>query len=396
MKTIDTIPNGTLDFALPALRGQFAGEQRVIRERRKVLGVSIIQEGPLNDGDARPWVVDATTLQQVADLGNNQQKGLKARWTHPNMSADGLGKFLGRWSNFRIQQGANASRVVADLTVASVAMKGENSRGEWVLDMAESDPDAFGVSIAPVRDSEAMSELEDEDGIAPIRLRRLIAADVVDEPAATKGGLFGDGSLSIATAPAVATEALDQLFPNATPEVVRARALSFVETYLATRFGGASNQKEDAMADSTATQPAEDTATAALEEKLSALSSKLDGVLAANQAKTDEENREAVVQAERTRSNELHALAANAGIPDAGKRAEDWVSKGLSVEQAKASLFDARLASGTLTKGDSESEPEDHAEYRREYRDNPNFAAEGMSVEDYIASRQQDDTQADF
>ena len=54
-----------------------------------IRGARVIQLGDVND--SRPWYVDQETMSQVVKFGNQPNKGLKARFTHPNMSDDGMG-----------------------------------------------------------------------------------------------------------------------------------------------------------------------------------------------------------------------------------------------------------------------------------------------------------------
>jgi hypothetical protein len=208
------------------------GPSRVDRDNNVIYGATLIQAGPLNDGDSRPWFIDDVSLSQVLSLvGLDSPRGTKARWTHPNMSSDGLGKYLGRWRNPRMS--SDGQSVLADLHLANVA--DYDGRREYVLTMAAEHPDAFGVSLFPVLDRAEMERLQTADGKQPMRFKRIIAGDVVDEPAATRGGFFGGQELSIASAPAYAAAALDALFADATPDVIRARASAFLESYLAQR-----------------------------------------------------------------------------------------------------------------------------------------------------------------
>ena len=169
-----------------------AAEGRVDRKTNTIFGASLMQLGQVNDD--RPWLVDETTLQQVIDLHQaNGKRGTKARFAHPSMSNDGLGKHLGRWSNVR----RDGDHVRGDLSLAESAFDTPSGDlGTYVLDLAEEDPGAFGVSAAGVLDEEAMFGPDAPAVDVPIRFVGLRAADVVDEPAATRGGLFSVGDLS--------------------------------------------------------------------------------------------------------------------------------------------------------------------------------------------------------
>jgi hypothetical protein len=151
------------------------------RDKGKAFGVKVIQVGQVND--ARPFKVDEETLQQVVDLGNSPNKGVKVRLTHPQ--GDGIGSHLGRASNFYI----DGDCVRADLSIAKSAKHSPmGTMFEYFFSMAEEDPEALGMSIAAVLNG---SEMEPDDaGYAPLRVSKLWAVDVVGDPAATRGGLF--------------------------------------------------------------------------------------------------------------------------------------------------------------------------------------------------------------
>jgi hypothetical protein len=395
MRTITKPPVANDVAPLKALRG-LSSAARVDRVRNVISGVSVIQVGPLNEGDSRPWLIDATTAKQVVSMGNASPKGLKARWTHPGMSNDGLGSFLGRWKKFRMAE--DGATVLADLHVSRLAMKGENSRGEYVLDMAELEPDAFGVSIYPVTNRTEMESLENEDGLQPMRIRKLVAADVVDEPAATRGGFFG-GQLSIATAPAKATQALDQLFANAEPDVIRARVGGFLDSYLASRFGGQSLSTGDSeMSDqSKPAAPAaitQEALTAALNTFGENLLGKVDEKLSAL-TKSDEPQpptADEIRRAGAKEASEIMSAAAMSGLPDYEKLAADAIEKGLSSVAFKASLTDRLIAGNGLSKDSGQQDEDEDAKYKAEYRAQlAAFTAMGLTEAEYILSRKIDD-----
>lgn len=395
MKTITKPPVGNDVAPLKALRG-LSSAARVDRVRNVISGVSIIQVGPLNEGDSRPWFIDATTAKQVMSMGNASPKGLKARWTHPGMSNDGLGSFLGRWKKFRLSD--DGATVLADLHVSRLAMKGENSRGEYVFDMAEQEPDAFGVSIYPVTNRTEMESLENEDGLQPMRIRKLVAADVVDEPAATRGGFFG-GQLSIATAPAKATQALDQLFANAEPDVIRGRVGDFLESYLASRFGGQPLVTGDLpmSQDNKPTAPAaitQEALTAALNTFGADLLSKVDEKLSALSKKDEPQppTADELRRAGAKEAAEIMAAASMSGLPDHEKLAAEAIEKGLSSLAFKASLTDRLIAGNGLSKDAGQQDSDPDAAYKAEYRKNlAMHAAMGVTEAEYVTSRKIDD-----
>lgn len=397
MKTITKPLRTDLSRPLKAVRG-LPSEARADRARRTIFGVSAIELGPLNDPDERPWFADETTLQQALTIGRSSPKGVKSRLTHPNMSNDGMGRQLGRFRNWRLS--ADGRRVLTDLHLASFAFRGgDNSIGGLVLDMASEDPDSFGVSLAPVWDMEEMERLKASDGRMPMRFKKLIAADIVDEPAATRGGLFGDSPLSIGTAPHKATQALDTLFADASEEVIRDRVGSFLNTYLTSRFGGQGNPLEAHMSES---NKAVGLTQEALDSTLSAFSAKLlgqvDEKLAALKPAEKTPNEPAPLSAteiqvaERKRCSELSALAKNSGQSEWETLSASWIEKNLSVLEAKAAIGDLAIAKNGLSSDSGQQSDDPDAKYKAEYQKNlASFAHMGLSLAEYITSRKIDD-----
>lgn len=150
---------------------------------------------------------DDVFLAQVNDaLTAAGEAGVKSRFTHPGLSADGLGKFLGNTKNPTLKAG----QVVADLHFSKSAHNTpDGDLAAHVMDMAENDPDKFGSSIVFDHDWAAaeqfMAEHTDETGqfkspdpanvnnYPHCRLAKLRACDLVDDPAANPGGLFHRG-----------------------------------------------------------------------------------------------------------------------------------------------------------------------------------------------------------
>jgi len=153
-------------------------------------------------------MLDMKSLLQIADLGNAAVRGIKSRFTHPGLSSDGLGRFLGRLRNFRIDH-TGVPTVRADLKISDVSRKSpDGDLGGYVLDLAGEDPHAFGMSVViSVEPHWALSDGSeipaiDQDGNRvrrpdsslydyPVaRVFELHAADIVDEPAANRDGIF--------------------------------------------------------------------------------------------------------------------------------------------------------------------------------------------------------------
>lgn len=151
------------------------------------------------------WL-DADFVESVVTAANEARDGLKARFTHPGLSSDGLGRFLGRMKN------ATRTGDVArgDLHLAKSAHETpDGDLAEYVMRLAEEDPEAFGTSIVfesdrgaelafegEHTDEEGRFKSPDEDNVNNLRharLHKLYADDIVDEPAANPGGLFHRG-----------------------------------------------------------------------------------------------------------------------------------------------------------------------------------------------------------
>lgn len=174
------------------------------------------------------WI-DAEFLEQVSMAINlTGDVGAKARFTHPDISGDGLGKLLAKAKNARVE----GDKVIADLHLLQSAHDTpDGNLAGYVLKLAQEAPDAFGESISFGRDRQGEAEFAlkhgatvDSDGYVDhggfkspdkdnkknyrhARLAELYAVDTVDEPAANPGGLF-NRSLVPAEADAVLSYAL--------------------------------------------------------------------------------------------------------------------------------------------------------------------------------------------
>ena len=162
------------------------------------------------------WI-DQEFIGQVREAINASPKGVKARFTHPGLSGDGLGKYTGRVKN-AIEDG---DILRADLHFSQSAHETpDGDLAQYLLRLADEDPAAFGNSIAFDFDRKAEIEFllkhgaewvdsdfgrllslenfesPDPDNTANLphfRLARLYAVDAVDDPAANPEGLFHRG-----------------------------------------------------------------------------------------------------------------------------------------------------------------------------------------------------------
>lgn len=218
----------------------------VDRQQNAILGYIVAQAGPFLEPDPR-GEFDGKSLKQIVKLINAEKAGLKSRFTHPDLSSDGLGKFLGRSRNARLDtirvKGEELEVVRADLFLDPTSFDTPHGNlGKYILDLAESDPDAFASSLVLQADEELRMEkgrraLGDNGKELPPLWRPTVlhASDVVDTGAAASSFLSAD------TLPDAAVrrgaEILDTMFLGIGPHVIRARCEAWLDRYLSRRFG---------------------------------------------------------------------------------------------------------------------------------------------------------------
>jgi hypothetical protein len=176
-------------------------------------GIALITRGEaLGHG---VWI-DQSFVASVGAALKSKPEGVKSRFTHPSLSADGLGKFLGRVTGGDLD--ASGDIVRGSLKFAEVASNApDGDLAGYVRNLAKEDPESFGASIVFEHDEPAMIEFalangaewaEDRYGrylslekykspdplntknMLHVRLKSLVAVDIVDEPAANPDGLF--------------------------------------------------------------------------------------------------------------------------------------------------------------------------------------------------------------
>lgn len=256
------------------LRVSSAGTVGVDRDKNIIRGAILAEEGTFKD---RRGVFDKQSIRRSVKLASEKQAGLKARFTHPGLSSDGLGKFLGRIKGHRTdtvlrEAGKDANgralmqeRIVhrGDIHIDKTALDsppdGGKPLGLYVMDLAESDPDAFGMSLVlkpeqkPQLDTKTGKPLQDADGndLPPIWLPlELHACDCVDDGDATHSFLSADILAGLPDAIVrQGCQLLDAQFAGQGPDVIRARLSAFIDRYLSYRFG------DDDDTDTTTTPP---------------------------------------------------------------------------------------------------------------------------------------------
>ena len=149
--------------AAPAGREDLAGIDRMGGRYSAGLirGVSLITRGEALGHDFwcdRRFV--ASVAEAVEAAGD---RGVKARFTHPDMSSDGLAKFLGR-----VRYGDtidDGDRAIGDLNFERSAHDTpDGDLAGYVLDRAEEDAESFGASIVFQHDVEAEEAFALEHG----------------------------------------------------------------------------------------------------------------------------------------------------------------------------------------------------------------------------------------
>ncbi len=170
------------------------GKSSVDRDAGVIKGLSVITEGPaLTHG----FEIDEVFASQLVKAGESfGRKGVKSRFGHPSFLSGSEGRFLGSVVNFR----KDGQQVRADLMLSKAAESSPlGNLKAHLLDLAEHDPEKFGMSI--VFDDDEPEFRRNKDGkrtrgrdgepLPPlVRLARLDAVDFVDSPAANAGGMF--------------------------------------------------------------------------------------------------------------------------------------------------------------------------------------------------------------
>lgn len=183
-------------------------------------------------------------LQRIVEIGNATPNGLKSRFTHPNLSSDGLGSFLGRATDFFLDTTADGIPAVrADLRFAKAAnLSPRGKLADYVMRLAEEDPDAISSSLVvtgkeDILDTDESGEMV--EGAPPIWMpTSLSAIDIVDVGDAVDGLLSADEQEKLRdTNVRNVTKMLDVLFATGDREAIQQRCVGFVEKYLTNRFG---------------------------------------------------------------------------------------------------------------------------------------------------------------
>ncbi len=216
---------------------------RVDAKAEVIYGYVLAQEGAFKSEGRGEF--DRRALEDIVRLTNAEPKGLRSRFTHPSMSSDGLGKYLGRARGAWLDRSDSIWRARADLHLSpSSHDTPSGDLGGYVLRLATEDPDALSSSLVVRHDEEYRREKDgtltrDESGepLPPLwRPTKLFATDVVDTGDAVDGLLSAE-NLSVGDLPDALQRQgwamLDRLFAGQPAEVVRERVGAYLERYLA-------------------------------------------------------------------------------------------------------------------------------------------------------------------
>lgn len=230
----------------------------VDRDKKVLRGYVVAQAGPFKDGRGE---FNEAGLDSIERLGNASPGGLKSRFTHPSLSDDGLGKFLGRARDLRrdsvtvLRDGRPTTipATRADLHLSETSFNTPHGNlGGYVLDLAESDPDALSSSIVlrPRRekrlnpDGTAMKDAKGEPLPDLWFAESLHASDIVDTGAAVDGILSADLAalgLDLEGLPDAlqrqGVAMLDQIFGEQPRDVTEARLARWLSRYIDLRYG---------------------------------------------------------------------------------------------------------------------------------------------------------------
>ena len=236
----------------------------VDRATETIHGFIVAQEGPFKSNGRGEF--DRQSLDAIRKLMAAAPSWLKSRFTHPDLSNDGLGKFLGRVTDPRLdfithresqgQLKMNRIAVVrGDLHIdPSSHDTPSGDIGKYVMDLAESDPDAMSSSLVLKSDQEFRLKPDgtrqtDIDGelLPPLwRPVALHAVDVVDTGDAVDGLLSANFDAESLPDSVVrqASALMDRQFAGKPPEFVRDRCIKWLNRFLVRKFGLADNYGE--------------------------------------------------------------------------------------------------------------------------------------------------------
>jgi len=193
----------------------------VDRENGIIHGLAIVTMGEARGHGVH---LDEEFVDETVKNVNKQKSGIKSRFGHPNMSSSAVGTYLGQVKNAWKDTSGKFPVARGDLHLSESSKKApQGDLWEYVMSMAEEDPEAFGTSIVfdrgnvykrddkggkvyrYNRDGSYNREYQKVESKEYVEQKRLRGDDVVDEPAANPAGLFSADQPA-----AVVTQFLDE------------------------------------------------------------------------------------------------------------------------------------------------------------------------------------------
>lgn len=152
-------------------------KSRVDKANGVIYGVSVITVGEAEGHDL--WI-DKTTLSQVCGQGRQFSDGIKVKLKHDDKGKEQspVHAIVGSLKNFRVK---------GDKTIADFHLLKTDPNFDKIVEMSESIPQEFGLSVA----FSGTPEKIDEKKFA--RCEELYSVDLTDDPAANPDGLFSKG-----------------------------------------------------------------------------------------------------------------------------------------------------------------------------------------------------------
>lgn len=138
---------------------------KIDKEKGLISGVSVITMG---EAKGHGMMIDYKSLDQVMVCAGKYPNGLKVALDHYS----GIEAIVGYLTGFNLS---------GDKLRADLHLLGTHPKREYILELAETIPDNFGISIA------FSGEHEEKEGIMYARCSEIYSADLVMTPAANEG-----------------------------------------------------------------------------------------------------------------------------------------------------------------------------------------------------------------
>ena len=228
------------------LKAAALGSGAVDREKNILRGYVVAEAGVFKSERGE---FERRDLLQIVKLMKADPAGVKSRFTHPDFLSDGLGKYLGRAKNARL----DGDKVRADLHFDKTAFATPfGDLAGYIMDLAESDPGALASSLVldvrlefrRKRDGTLESD-ENGNELPPLwRPVAISASDIVDVGDAVNSLLSGSAAAGGAEGDPDAGQEFAFLDGEAGDrDAVERAGLKALGAYLDGRFGPSVNHR---------------------------------------------------------------------------------------------------------------------------------------------------------